>query len=179
MTLERQIDHVDAISKLVGNHDRNLKVFKQYMNVTVSLQGKHIVCDADDDQKDMLETIFNILIDLAEHQFSLTERDVMYVIKSVERNQADDLLSLYKNRKPIYTNYVGKQIVAKTFHQQDYIDAISKNDLTFGVGPAGTGKTFLGVTMALQALKMNQVKKIILTRPVVEAGENLGFYQEI
>jgi phosphate starvation-inducible PhoH-like protein len=175
MTLERQIDHVDAISKLVGNHDRNLKVFKQYMNVTVSLQGKHIVCDADDDQKDMLETIFNILIDLAEHQFSLTERDVMYVIKSVERNQADDLLSLYKNRKPIYTNYVGKQIVAKTFHQQDYIDAISKNDLTFGVGPAGTGKTFLGVTMALQALKMNQVKKIILTRPVVEAGENLGF----
>lgn len=175
MTLERQIDHVDAISKLVGNHDRNLKVFKQYMNVTVSLQGKHIVCDADDDQKDMLETIFNILIDLAEHQFSLAERDVMYVIKSVERNQADDLLSLYKNRKPIYTNYVGKQILAKTFHQQDYIDAISKNDLTFGVGPAGTGKTFLGVTMALQALKMNQVKKIILTRPVVEAGENLGF----
>ncbi|MGB0417531.1 MAG: PhoH family protein, partial [Acholeplasmataceae bacterium] len=84
-------------------------------------------------------------------------------------------LSLYKNRKPIYTNYVGKQILAKTFHQQDYIDAISKNDLTFGVGPAGTGKTFLGVTMALQALKMNQVKKIILTRPVVEAGENLGF----
>ncbi|HBD74684.1 MAG TPA: PhoH family protein [Acholeplasmataceae bacterium] len=175
MTLERQIDHVDAISKLVGSHDRNLKVFKQYMNVTVSLQGKHIVCDADDHQKDMLETIFHILIDLAEHQFSLTERDVMYVIKSVERNQADDLLSLYKNRKPIYTNYVGKQILAKTFHQQDYIDAISKNDLTFGVGPAGTGKTFLGVTMALQALKMNQVKKIILTRPVVEAGENLGF----
>ena len=175
MTLKRQIDHVDAISKLVGNHDRNLKVFKQYMNVTVSLQGKHIVCDADEYQKDLLETIFNILIDLAEHQFSLAERDVMYVIKSVERNQADDLLSLYKNRKPIYTNYVGKQILAKTFHQQDYIDAISKNDLTFGVGPAGTGKTFLGVTMALQALKMNQVKKIILTRPVVEAGENLGF----
>jgi phosphate starvation-inducible protein PhoH and related proteins len=175
MTLSRQIDHVDAISKLVGSQDRNLKVFKQYMNVNVSLHGKNIVCDANDAQKIILETIFDVLIDLAEHQFVLTERDIMYVIKSVERNQHHDLLKLYKERKPIYTNYTGKQVVAKTFHQQHYIDAITNHDLTFGVGPAGTGKTFLGVTMALQALKMNQVKKIILTRPVVEAGENLGF----
>ena len=175
MTLNRQIDHVDAIAKLVGSQDRNLKVFKQYMNITVSLHGKQIVCDANDDQKAFLDTIFDLLIDLAEHQFTLTERDIMYVIKSVERQQHHDLLSLYKHRKPIYTNYTGKQIVAKTFHQQHYIDAISTHDLTFGVGPAGTGKTFLGVTMALQALKLNQVKKIILTRPVVEAGENLGF----
>lgn len=175
MTLSRQIDHVDAIAKLVGSQDRNLKVFKQYMNITVSLHGKQIVCDAKEDQKAFLDTIFDVLIDLAEHQFTLTERDVMYVIKSVERQQHHDLLSLYKNRKPIYTNYTGKQIVAKTFHQQHYIDAISAHDLTFGVGPAGTGKTFIGVTMALQALKLNQVKKIILTRPVVEAGENLGF----
>jgi phosphate starvation-inducible PhoH-like protein len=175
MTLNRQIDHVDAIAKLVGSQDRNLKVFKQYMNVTVSLHGKQIVCDANAMQKVILETIFDVLIDLAEHQFTLTERDIMYVIKSVERNQHHELLNLYKERKPIYTNHTGKQVVAKTFHQQHYIDAISSHDLTFGVGPAGTGKTFLGVTMALQALKNNQVKKIILTRPVVEAGENLGF----
>jgi len=175
MKLERTVNHADVIAKLVGSQDKNLKVFKQYLNITVSLQGKHIVCDANDDQLPLLNEIFNVLIDLAEHQVVLTERDVMYVIKCVENQTHHDLLSLYKDRKLIYSNHHGKQIYPKTLNQAVYVEAIKQYDLIFGVGPAGTGKTFLGVAMALQLLKNNVVKKIILTRPVVEAGESLGF----
>lgn len=175
MKLDRQIDHADAIAKLVGTNDKNLKVFKQYMNLSVSLHGKDIVVTGGEDKKDLLNQIFHVLIDLAEHQVKITERDVMYVIKCIENNDERDLLTLYKNNKQVYTTSLGKQIFPKTFNQKIYVDAIKKNDLTFGVGPAGTGKTFLGVAMALDALKSNIVKKIILTRPVVEAGESLGF----
>ncbi len=175
MKLDRQIDHADAIAKLVGTNDKNLRVFKQYMNLSVSLHGKDIVVSGGEDKKELLNQIFNVLIDLAEHQVKITERDVMYVIKCIENDDDRDLLTLYKNNKQVYTTSLGKQIFPKTFNQKIYVDAIKKNDLTFGVGPAGTGKTFLGVAMALDALKSNIVKKIILTRPVVEAGESLGF----
>jgi phosphate starvation-inducible PhoH-like protein len=84
-------------------------------------------------------------------------------------------LNLYKERKLVYANHQGKHIYPKTLNQNVYVEAIKQYDLIFGVGPAGTGKTFLGVAMALQLLKNNTVKKIILTRPVVEAGESLGF----
>lgn len=175
MKLDRQIDHADAIAKLVGTNDKNLKVFKQYMNVSVTLHGKDIIVNGGEDKKTILNKIFEVLIELAEHQVKITERDVMYVIKCIENDDDRELLSLYKNSKQVYTTSLGKQIYPKTFNQKTYVDAIKHNDLTFGVGPAGTGKTFLGVAMALDALKSNMVKKIILTRPVVEAGESLGF----
>jgi len=175
MKLDRQIDHADAIAKLVGTNDKNLKVFKQYMNLSVTLHGKDIIVNGGEDKKTILNKIFDVLIELAEHQVKISERDVMYVIKCIENDDDRDLLSLYKNSKQVYTTSLGKQIYPKTFNQKTYVDAIKHNDLTFGVGPAGTGKTFLGVAMALDALKSNIVKKIILTRPVVEAGESLGF----
>ncbi|MGA0351623.1 MAG: PhoH family protein [Acholeplasmataceae bacterium] len=175
MKLDRQIDHADAIAKLVGTNDKNLKVFKQYMNVSVTLHGKDIIVNGGEDKKTTLNKIFDVLIELAEHQVKISERDVMYVIKCIENDDDRDLLSLYRNSKQVYTTSLGKQIYPKTFNQKTYVDAIKHNDLTFGVGPAGTGKTFLGVAMALDALKSNIVKKIILTRPVVEAGESLGF----
>lgn len=175
MKLDYQIEHAEAIARLVGPNDRNLKVFKQYMNLAVSLHGKDIVVSGGEDQKPLLNHIFKVLIDLAEHQVKLTERDIMYVIKSTEKGEEKDLLSLYKDSKQVYMTSHGKQIFPKTFNQKTYVNAMKHNDLTFGVGPAGTGKTFLGVAAALSALKNNQVKKIILTRPVVEAGESLGF----
>lgn len=175
MKLDRQIDHADAIAKLVGTNDKNLKVFKQYMNVSVTLHGKDIIVNGEEEKKELLNKVFDVLIDLAEHQVKLSERDVMYVIKCIENEDNRDLLTLYKNSKQLYTTSLGKQIFPKTFNQKTYVDAIKHNDLTFGVGPAGTGKTFLGVAMALDSLKSNMVKKIILTRPVVEAGESLGF----
>ena len=175
MKLNRQIHHAEAITRLVGIQDRNLLVFKQYLGINVSLMGSEIVTDASHSQIPLLETIFAVLIELAEHQVQLTERDVMYIIKLAEKNELEGVFELYRNRKKILINDQGKSIYPKTFNQKNYVDCMTNYDLVFGVGPAGTGKTFLAVAQAVADLKNNKVKKLILTRPVVEAGENLGF----
>jgi phosphate starvation-inducible PhoH-like protein len=175
MKLNRQIHHAEAIARLVGIQDRNLLVFKQYLGINVSLMGSEIVTDANHSQIPLLETIFAVLIELAEHQVQLTERDVMYIIKLAEKDELEGVFELYRNRKKILVNDQGKSIYPKTFNQKNYVDCMTNYDLVFGVGPAGTGKTFLAVAQAVADLKNNKVKKLILTRPVVEAGENLGF----
>jgi phosphate starvation-inducible protein PhoH and related proteins len=175
MKLNRQIHHAEAIARLVGIQDRNLLVFKQYLGINVSLMGSEIVTDASHSQIPLLETIFAVLIELAEHQVQLTERDVMYIIKLAEKDELEGIFELYKNRKKILINDQGKSVYPKTFNQKHYVDCMTNYDLVFGVGPAGTGKTFLAVAQAVADLKNNKVKKLILTRPVVEAGENLGF----
>lgn len=175
MKLNQQIHHAEAIARLVGVQDRNLLVFKQYLGIIVSINGSDIITDAKPDQIPLLEAIFSILIELAEHQVQLTERDIMYIIKLAEKNELEGVFDLYKNRKRVLINDQGRSIYPKTFNQKTYVDAIQTYDLVFGVGPAGTGKTYLAVAQAVSDLKNNKVKKLILTRPVVEAGENLGF----
>jgi len=175
MKLSQQINHADAISRLVGIQDRNLLVFKQYLGVSVSVRGSDILTDAEGDKLVLLETIFAVLIELVNLNISLNERDIMYIIKLAEKGDPKDVVSLYKSRKALIVNDHGKAIYPKTFNQRAYVEAISHYDLTFGVGPAGTGKTYLAVASAVAALKAGKVKKLILTRPVVEAGENLGF----
>ncbi len=175
MKLNRQIHHAEAIARLVGIQDRNLMVFKQYLGMNVSVMGSEIITDANKEQLPLLEAIFAVLIELAEHQIQLSERDVMYIIKLAEKDQLNDIFELYQNRKKILVNDSGRSIYPKTFNQKIYVDAMSNYDLVFGVGPAGTGKTYLAVAQAVSDLKNSKVKKLILTRPVVEAGENLGF----
>jgi len=175
MKLNRQIHHAEAIARLVGIQDRNLLVFKQYLGVNVSIMGSEILTDAKMEQIPLLEAIFAVLIELAEHQVQLSERDVMYIIKLAEKDELNDVFDLYRNRKKILVNDQGKSIYPKTFNQRKYVEALNNYDLIFGVGPAGTGKTYLAVAQAVADLKNSKVKKLILTRPVVEAGENLGF----
>ncbi|HOI85816.1 MAG TPA: PhoH family protein [Acholeplasmataceae bacterium] len=175
MKLNQQIHHAEAIARLVGVQDRNLLVFKQYLGILVSINGSEIITDAKAEQIPLLEAIFSVLIELAEHQVQLSERDIMYIIKLAEKDELEGVFDLYKNRKRILINDQGRSIYPKTFNQKTYVDAIQTYDLVFGVGPAGTGKTYLAVAQAVSDLKNNKVKKLILTRPVVEAGENLGF----
>ncbi len=175
MKLNRQIHHAEAIARLVGIQDRNLLVFKQYLGMNVSVRGSEIFTDASKEQMPLLEAIFAVLIELAERQIQLTERDVMYIIKLAEKNQLEHVYDLYQNRKKVLVNDSGRSIYPKTFNQKKYVDAIAHYDLVFGVGPAGTGKTYLAVAQAVADLKNSKVKKLIITRPVVEAGENLGF----
>lgn len=175
MKLNQQIHHAESISRLVGVQDRNLLVFKQYLGVSVSIRGSEIITDAKPDMLSLLEAIFAVLIKLAEHQIQFNERDVMYIIKLAEKDELTGVFDLYKNREKILINDQGKSIYPKTFNQKDYIKAIEVFDLTFGVGPAGTGKTYLAVAAAVRELKLGKVKKLFLTRPVVEAGESLGF----
>lgn len=103
----------------------------------------------------------------------MSERDVQYAVELAKDFRADQLLDLFKGE--ITTTFRGKPIRVKTIGQKHYVSTIKKRDIVFGIGPAGTGKTYLAVVLAVTALKEGSVKRIVLTRPAVEAGENLGF----
>ncbi|WP_162163877.1 PhoH family protein [Acholeplasma hippikon] len=175
MKLNLKINHVETLQLLVGIEDKNLLVFKAHFGYDVSIYENEIVVAAPESKRELLESIFKTLISLAEHKVILTERDVLYIIKMAEVNELDHIIDLYKSQKKILVAESGKAIVAKTFNQKVYSDALSKYSLVFGIGPAGTGKTYLAVAHAVAALKAGKVKKLILTRPAVEAGEQLGF----
>lgn len=114
-----------------------------------------------------------MLLQLVRGGYKPSERDVAYALELARSMQAEELLDLFK--KEITTTFRGKPIRVKTIGQRHYVKTIRKKDIVFGIGPAGTGKTYLAVVLAVAALKEGSVKRIVLTRPAVEAGENLGF----
>ncbi|HBI03693.1 MAG TPA: phosphate starvation-inducible protein PhoH, partial [Paenibacillaceae bacterium] len=120
-----------------------------------------------------LAFLFQTLAALLRKGVKLSTQDIQYAIQMSKKDTLEELLELYQ--QPIATSVKGKLIRVKTLGQRHYVTSIKKNDVVFGVGPAGTGKTYLAVIMAVTALKANKVKRIILTRPAVEAGESLGF----
>ncbi|HHT54934.1 MAG TPA: PhoH family protein [Acholeplasma sp.] len=176
MKLNVKIDHHDVIAKIVGPQDRNLNVLKQYFGIKISINENEIITDANKTTKTILENVFKTAIKLVENNVVFNERDLIYIIKVLEdKGSANDIISLYENRKLVVVGNNGKPVFPKTFNQKDYLDKMEKHDLVFGVGPAGTGKTYLAVAYGVSLLKANKIRKIILTRPVVEAGESLGF----
>lgn len=175
MKLNLNVNHAETLQLLVGIEDKNLNVFKSHYGFNVSIHDGKIVVDAKESYRSLLEQIFHTLILLAEHKVIITERDVLYIIKMAEQDRLDNILDLYKSQKKILISDSGKAVVAKTFNQRAYSDALMNYPLVFGVGPAGTGKTYLAVAHAVAALKKGLVKKLVLTRPAVEAGESLGF----
>lgn len=124
-------------------------------------------------QAQTVEKIFNQLQELIDRGIPINQTDVISAIKMARNGTLDYFVSMYEEE--IGKTYDGKPIRAKNFGQRQYVQSVKKHDIVFGVGPAGTGKTYLAVVMAIAALKKGEVKKIILTRPAVEAGENLGF----
>jgi phosphate starvation-inducible PhoH-like protein len=121
----------------------------------------------------VVEHLFEVLLELVRNGYILSERDVAYAIDLAKDFRADQLLDLFKGE--ITTTFRGKPIRVKTIGQKHYVTTIRKWDIVFGIGPAGTGKTYLAVVLAVAALKEGAVKRIVLTRPAVEAGESLGF----
>lgn len=160
---------------MVGHHDKHLKIFEDYYNVEISLRGDQIYLFGDEKKAAIIREVLMALVELHRKGKEITERDVLYAIKMNEQHRLGDLESLFDERYKIIKTVQGKMIYAKTFNQKDYYRKIQDNDLVFGIGPAGTGKTYLAVVIGVALLKKNIVRKIILTRPVVEAGENLGF----
>lgn len=176
MKLNVKIDHYDILSKVVGVQDKNLTVIKQYFGIKLSIVENEFFTNANEKTKVILEKLLQTLIILSENQIQFNERDCIYIIKSLENGYEEQkIVNFFNNRKRVIVSDQGKPIFAKTFNQKVYLDAMENYDLVFGVGPAGTGKTYLAVAYAAALLKQNKIKKIILTRPAVEAGETLGF----
>ncbi|MCH1641291.1 PhoH family protein [Paenibacillus timonensis] len=158
---------------LFGPQDAFLKLIEQHLPASIVLRESEITIRGEQREAEKVEQLFEVLLELIRNGYILTERDVLYAIDLAKDFRADQLLDLYKGE--IAMTYRGKPIRVKTIGQKHYVTTIKKRDVVFGVGPAGTGKTYLAVVLAITALKEGSVKRIVLTRPAVEAGESLGF----
>ena len=142
----------------------------------ITIRGNDIFVLSDDLLiKEKLEEFFQLLLKIIKKDAYINERDIIYLLKLQNENKLDKALDLYSNQILISKDFNGKSIYAKTLNQKKYLYDMENKDLVFSIGPAGTGKTFLAVVYAVKTLKENKYKKIILTRPAVEAGESLGY----
>ena len=165
--------NIEQLVNLSGVKDENLEVLEDHFQVEISLRGDEMSIVGSQQQIEKTKKVIYSLLKLIVSGVSISRRDVIYAQKLVEKDKLDQLSELYHIK--IARTYNGKLIYPKTLGQKSYYYALKNNDVVFGIGPAGTGKTYLAVVFAVAALKNNEVKKIIFTRPAVEAGENLGF----
>ncbi|MGC5328548.1 PhoH family protein [Brevibacillus sp. SYSU BS000544] len=172
---EVKIQFADASEALLlfGPHDTYLKQIEQKTSAKIVTRSGEIAISGEKEEVTKIASLFNILLQLVQRGITLSERDVSYAMQLTEKNEAEQLLHLYDEE--VARTQRGKIIRAKTLGQRHYLSAIKRYDIVFGIGPAGTGKTYLAVVMAVNALKTGRVKRIVLTRPAVEAGESLGF----
>lgn len=167
------IDRMEHAISLFGSFDENIKLIENEFNVTFVTRGSEIKIKGSEEDVYKAKRAINSLLLLINKGETLNEQNIRYVI-SLVRDGNDDKLSTLSS-DCICISAKGKPIKAKTLGQKKYIDAIRNNTIVFGIGPAGTGKTYLAVALAVSAFRDKQVNRIILTRPAVEAGEKLGF----
>ncbi len=172
-TMNVQLDNPNEAIALLGNGDAHIKIIEQELNVSIITRGESVFVSGEPEQVEMVSNVLAELLRVIKKGINIGQRDVIYAVQLAKKGTLDYFGDLYEEE--ITKNAVGKAIRVKTIGQSHYIRAIRKNDLVFGIGPAGTGKTYLAVVMAVSALKNGKVKRIILTRPAVEAGESLGF----
>ncbi|MFB6465767.1 PhoH family protein [Cytobacillus sp. Hz8] len=173
ITINVQLENHNEAINLLGNSDTNVKMIEQELGVSIVTRGEQILVSGDQEKVEMVSQIIHKLLQVIRKGINISGRDVIYAIQLAKKGTLDYFIDIYEEE--IAKNAKGKSIRVKTLGQQQYLTAMRKNDLVFGIGPAGTGKTYLAVVMAVNALKNGQVKRIILTRPAVEAGESLGF----
>jgi len=166
-----KLDNSEA-AKLLGMHDKNLNLFIDGFGVNLILKDDGLLVSGKPAAKKFAAGIIEQILEIIRAGHLPSHDEVKYMIEAYKKNKVDHR-EFYKGE--ILITPRGKKIFAKTPGQHGYIQAISRNDLVFGIGPAGTGKTYLAVAMAVKALKEKQIAKIILTRPAIEAGERLGF----
>jgi phosphate starvation-inducible PhoH-like protein len=164
-------DHIDNI---FGQFDRNIKSIENGMNVSFILRDDEIKLIGDKDRVEHGKIIIDELLALSEKGNIITAQDVNYVM-SIEKEKIESHDVSEARGEIICHTTTGKPVAPKTLGQKKYVDAITNNMIVFGVGPAGTGKTYLAMAKAITAFKNEEVSRIILTRPAIEAGEKLGF----
>ncbi len=168
-----EVNNHATINEIFGEFDENLEIIKRELNVDFVIRDNGVKIYGDDKAVDLGEKLFYNLVEIVQSYKRLEKQDLKYAIELVLEGNDHLLKDLLK--EVVCVTATGKSIKPKTLGQKRYIDSIKHNDIVFGIGPAGTGKTYLAMAMAVQAFKNKEVNRIILTRPAVEAGENLGF----
>ena len=162
-----------GLNTLFGVQDQNIKYLETLLDVTIGARGNELLIDGDPRDIDTVETILRDFSDLFAEGNTFTDKELRDAFKQIAEDRSYNLRDYFLKAR---FNPAGKkQVAPKTANQRKYLDAIANNDLVFGIGVAGTGKSYLAVAMAVDALFKKQVSRIILTRPAVEAGERLGF----
>ncbi|MBL4951356.1 PhoH family protein [Neobacillus sp. OS1-32] len=172
-TINVQLENPAEAITLLGNSDQHLKIIEQELGVSTVTRGESVGLSGDEEKVVLAGQVIDKLVQVIRKGITISGRDVLYAIQMAQKGTLEYFVHLYDEE--IGKNVKGKTIRIKTLGQRQYVTAIKNHDLVFGIGPAGTGKTYLAVVMAVNALKNGQVNKIILTRPAVEAGESLGF----
>jgi phosphate starvation-inducible PhoH-like protein len=170
---EMRFDDVKVLPDLFGRHDEHLKVMEIALGVSIHPKGNEAVVTGDPLQVELAVKVITGLYRVLRKGIPVTSTDVVSAIRIVNSDRNADVATVFQD--VVFMSSRSKIITPKSVAQKRYLDAIRENDIVFGVGPAGTGKTFLAMVMAVSFLMRKEVKRIILTRPAVEAGEKLGF----
>lgn len=172
-SVEITLTYPDDLFHLFGSNERHLRLMEQEFGVTIHARTEIVQIIGEEETCEQVRQVIQSLLVLVNRGMTIGMPDVVTAITMVRNGELDKFIALYEEE--IIKDSYGKPIRVKTLGQKIYVDSVKNHDVTFGIGPAGTGKTFLAVTLAVTALKRGQVKRIILTRPAVEAGESLGF----
>ena len=167
------MESMEAYMSLFGLNDQNMALIEQECNVTVALRGNELTVTGEAEDVELAAAVLEKLLDMLRRHEQMDRARIRYAIALARDGKVDMMDEILKSVVAI--THRGKQIRCKTLGQQTYVQTIRDHDLTFAVGPAGTGKTYLAMALAVVALKNKEVERIVLTRPAVEAGEKLGF----
>lgn len=167
------LDTMDAYVSLFGLNDANVKLVEQECGVTIALHNAVLSVTGEEEDVALAVSVINKLLDMIGHNELVDRARIRYAIALARDGKVDMIDEAL--RSVVAITHRGKQVRCKTLGQQEYVKAIRAHDLTFAVGPAGTGKTYLAMALAVVALKNKEIERIVLTRPAVEAGEKLGF----
>ncbi|MDO4548482.1 MAG: PhoH family protein [Clostridia bacterium] len=167
------IDSPDAFINLFGLRDENVDLLKRELEVELFCHGNEIIISGDEEKAQLCKTVLTKLKQIVEKGEKIDRSRIRYAIELAREGNAERIEEIMQG--VIAITYRGRQVKCKTLGQKQYVDAMKNNTCCFAIGPAGTGKTYLAIAMAVVALKNKDIERIILTRPAVEAGEKLGF----
>lgn len=168
-----RIENLNDAIMLFGNFDNNIKLIEKEYDVNILNRSDEIKITGDSSNVDMAQNIILKLMEMIRKGEEITTQTVIYFIENARDNSEESVDDIIGDT--ICVTAKGKPIKSKTAGQKKYVDSIRKNDVVFGIGPAGTGKTYLAIAMAVAFLRSRKVNRIVLTRPAVEAGEKLGY----
>ncbi|MGM0409486.1 MAG: PhoH family protein [Bacillota bacterium] len=167
------IEEYQIARNLFGKKDKNLKIIEDELDVRMIARGNSIKISGESEDVEASSEVIEELLSITTKEKELTQREVDYAIELLKKNSSINLGDIFN--EVLQMNFKGKKIKVKTLGQKLYVEAIKDSDIVFSIGPAGTGKTYLAMVMAVKNLMNKNINRIILTRPAIEAGENLGF----
>ena len=168
-----EVESTDAYIALFGLNDENISLIREELGVEVFVHGTQIQLSGEEEKVELAKLAISKLLEILARGEGIDRTRIRYCIELAREGNADAIGEIMKDTIAVTSR--GRQVKCKTLGQRKYVDAIKKNTCVFAIGPAGTGKTYLAIAMAVVALKNKDVEKIVLTRPAVEAGEKLGF----